>query len=54
MVTEMIHTATLVHDDIIDGANVRRGKPSVNKIWREKKVQQHFTLAHVGNVFRLS
>jgi len=30
---EMIHTATLVHDDIIDGAEVRRGRPSVNSRW---------------------
>ncbi len=32
-VVEMIHTATLVHDDIIDGAEVRRGRPSVNSRW---------------------
>ncbi len=29
-VMEMLHTATLVHDDIIDNADVRRNKPSVN------------------------
>ena len=29
-VMEMLHTATLVHDDIIDHAELRRGKPSVN------------------------
>ncbi|MHB8361264.1 MAG: polyprenyl synthetase family protein [Thermoplasmataceae archaeon] len=27
---ELIHTASLVHDDIIDGASTRRGKPSLN------------------------
>ncbi len=32
-VVEMIHTATLVHDDIIDVAQTRRGKPSTNVIW---------------------
>lgn len=38
MVTEMIHTASLIHDDIIDGADTRRNKPTVNKLWGEKKV----------------
>jgi octaprenyl-diphosphate synthase len=32
-VVEMIHSATLVHDDIIDDANVRRGRTSVNAKW---------------------
>src|SRR6202011_4050473 len=32
-VVEMIHTATLVHDDIIDTAETRRGKPSTNIVW---------------------
>src|ERR1022692_3509090 len=32
-VVEIIHTATLVHDDIIDGADVRRGRPSANSRW---------------------
>ena len=32
-VVEMIHTATLVHDDILDGAGVRRHIPTVNARW---------------------
>src|SRR5579862_5412306 len=32
-VVEMVHTATLVHDDIIDDAHTRRGRPSANATW---------------------
>ena len=32
-VVEMIHGATLVHDDVIDGAQTRRGRPSTNARW---------------------
>lgn len=34
--TELIHTATLVHDDVVDEANFRRGKPSINAKWDNK------------------
>jgi octaprenyl-diphosphate synthase len=32
-VVELIHTATLIHDDVIDEARTRRGKPSANVVW---------------------
>jgi octaprenyl-diphosphate synthase len=32
-VVEMIHTATLVHDDVLDGARVRRRVATVNSVW---------------------
>lgn len=31
---EMIHTASLMHDDVVDEAYVRRSSPSVNALWR--------------------
>lgn len=34
---EMLHTATLVHDDVIDKSAVRHGRPTVNKVWGEDK-----------------
>src|SRR5690349_18724685 len=36
-VMEMLHTATLVHDDIIDNADVRRGRESVNAKFGNQK-----------------
>jgi octaprenyl-diphosphate synthase len=36
-VVEVIHTATLVHDDIIDDARTRRGRPSANTRWGNSK-----------------
>jgi octaprenyl-diphosphate synthase len=33
---EILHTATLVHDDVVDGADLRRGYPSLYRIWRSK------------------
>lgn len=33
---EILHTATLVHDDVIDEADTRRGFPSINAVWKNK------------------
>lgn len=33
---ELLHTATLIHDDVVDEADRRRGLFSINKIWRNK------------------
>ena len=35
-VVEFIHTATLVHDDIVDDAEVRRGQEAANQVWGNK------------------
>ena len=33
MLIELIHTATLLHDDVVDGSAVRRGKQTVKSLW---------------------
>lgn len=38
MISEMIHTASLIHDDVIDQSDSRRGKQSINVIWNHRKV----------------
>lgn len=35
-VVELLHTATLVHDDVVDDAVVRRNFPSINALWKNK------------------
>ena len=34
---ELMHTATLVHDDAIDNSAVRRGRPTINRLWGEDR-----------------
>jgi len=33
---ELLHTATLIHDDVVDNADKRRGLPSINAVWKNK------------------
>ena len=33
---ELLHIATLIHDDVVDGAEKRRGFPSINQVWKNK------------------
>ena len=33
---EILHVATLLHDDVVDESNIRRGWPTVNSIWKSK------------------
>ena len=33
---EILHVATLLHDDVVDDSDIRRGWPTINKIWKNK------------------
>ncbi len=35
-IVELLHTATLIHDDVVDNSEMRRGVSSVNSIWENK------------------
>ncbi|KAM7369697.1 hypothetical protein PAMP_011001 [Pampus punctatissimus] len=59
MISEMIHTASLVHDDVIDGSDKRRGKRTINEVWGERKAilagdfilsAASMALARIGNI----
>ncbi len=36
LLVEFLHTATLVHDDVVDNSDTRRGLPSINAIWKNR------------------
>jgi len=35
-IIELLHSASLIHDDVVDDANIRRGFPSINAVWKNK------------------
>lgn len=35
-IVELLHTATLIHDDVVDNSDMRRGAPTINRIWENK------------------
>ena len=35
---EMIHVATLIHDDIVDESYLRRGWPTISRIWKNNNI----------------
>jgi octaprenyl-diphosphate synthase len=35
-IVELLHTATLIHDDVVDNAEERRNFPSINAVWKNK------------------
>lgn len=46
MISEMIHTASLIHDDVIDDAEKRRGRESVQQSWGQRKVKKKRRMLH--------
>ncbi|GFS33149.1 decaprenyl-diphosphate synthase subunit 1 [Trichonephila inaurata madagascariensis] len=52
IIAEMIHTASLVHDDVIDTSDTRRGKSSVNVLWGQRKaiLAGDFILAQAARI----
>ncbi|MFI3328798.1 MAG: polyprenyl synthetase family protein [Rikenellaceae bacterium] len=37
MMCEMIHLASLIHDDVLDESSMRRGRPTLNSVWQSKR-----------------
>ena len=44
---ELLHIATLIHDDVVDEANLRRGKPSINRVWKNRVAVLMLSLIHI-------
>ncbi|MCB4743576.1 MAG: polyprenyl synthetase family protein [Sulfurovum sp.] len=53
-VVEMIHAASLLHDDVIDNANMRRAKPSLNAIYGNKTAIMFGDILYSKGFFELN
>ena len=49
---ELLHLATLIHDDTVDNAGMRRGKPTINKLYGKprRRAAGRLSLRHVGDL----
>lgn len=50
---ELIHVATLIHDDVVDGSQMRRGMPTVHSVWsnRASILMGDYLLSHAFSLF---
>ena len=50
---ELIHVATLIHDDVVDGSEVRRGMPALHSVWsnRASILMGDYLLSHAFSLF---
>ena len=54
---EMLHVATLLHDDVVDDAYIRRGWPTANSIWKSKisiLIGDYMFSRSLNNIVKLS
>ncbi len=58
-VVELIHTASLLHDDVVDGAEMRRGKAAANALWGNQEAvlvgdylysESYLMMVRIGNL----
>ncbi|CAI9721413.1 decaprenyl-diphosphate synthase subunit 1 isoform X2 [Octopus vulgaris] len=54
MISEMIHIASLMHDDVIDQSDIRRGKPSVKAVWGERKEKKIISIMQSTDISKNS
>ncbi len=51
VVIELIHTATLLHDDVVDESATRRGQNTANELWGNAKKLSFFANLGITGIF---